>query len=171
VEGKLLWEPSAEQVAAANLTAFTGWLASERGRRFEDYPALWRWSVEDLDGFWQAVWDYFGIEASAPPTAVLGRRDMPGAQWFPGARLNFAQHVLRQERPGEDAVLFRNETTRLAGLPWELFAGQVRSLATRLRELGVRPGDRVLGEAADAVADRTAMANPDALDAFTRMSP
>ncbi len=143
-DGDLLWAPAPDQVAGANLTAFTGWLARERGLHFDGYDALWRWSVTDLEGFWQAVWDYFGIASSAPPTGVLGSRAMPGAQWFPGARLNYAEHVLRNERPGTDALLYASETTPLAGLPWEEFAGQVRILATRLRSMGVRPGDRVV---------------------------
>ena len=143
-EGDLLWTPSPEWVASANVTAFMSWLARERGRRFTAYHELWRWSVEDLDGFWQAVWDYSGVTASAPPERVLGRREMPGAEWFPGARLNYAEHVLRRERPGTDALLYRGEKTPLAGLDWGLFAGQVRILATRLRELGVEPGDRVV---------------------------
>jgi len=143
-DGDLLWAPSPEQVAQANVTAFTGWLGRERGLHFDGYRDLWRWSVTDLEGFWQAVWDYFGIAASSPPARVLGRRAMPGAQWFPGARLNYAEHVLRNERPGADALLYRSETTPLAGLPWEEFAGQVRILASRLRELGVLPGDRVV---------------------------
>jgi acetoacetyl-CoA synthetase len=142
-EGDLLWTPGAERVAGANLTAFTSWLADERGLRFDDYHALWRWSVEDLEGFWQAVWDYCGIRASVPPERVLGRRAMPGAEWFPGARLNYAEHVLRREQPGADALLFLSETTPAAGLDWADFAGQVRVLATRLRGMGVRPGDRV----------------------------
>ena len=110
-DGDLLWAPGPDRVDRANVTAFTHWLARERGYRFGDYHALWSWSVNDLDGFWQAVWDYCGIEASASPTAVLGRRAMPGAEWFPGARLNYAQHVLRQERPGEDALYYQSETT------------------------------------------------------------
>ena len=142
-EGDLLWTPSAARVADANLTAFTSWLAAERGLRFGGYQELWRWSVEDLDGFWQAVWDYSGIHASAPPERVLGRRAMPGAEWFPGARLNYAQHALRHERPGEPALYHVSETTPVAGLDWADLAGQVRILGTRLRELGVRPGDRV----------------------------
>ncbi len=143
-EGDLLWAPGPGDVARANLTAFTDWLARERGLRFDDYDALWRWSVGDLDGFWQAVWDTFGVMSSAPPTAVLASRAMPGAQWFPGARLNYAEHVLRSERPGQPALLYRNETTSLAAVPWETLAAQVRVLGTHLREIGVRPGDRVV---------------------------
>src|SRR5918999_1245190 len=143
-EGELLWTPSPDQVAYANVTAFTKWLEEHRGLRFPDYHALWRWSVDDLEAFWGAVWDFFGIEASRPYTRVLGRRAMPGAEWFPGARLNYAQHFLRGERPGTDALMFRGETTPLLGVPWEELAGQVRVLATRLRAMGVRPGDRVV---------------------------
>ncbi len=142
-EGDLLWTPGPDRAGRANVTAFITWLAAERGLDFGDYGTLWQWSVTDLDGFWQAVWDYCGIEASAPPTAVLGRRDMPGAEWFPGARLNYAQHVLRREQPGRDALFYRSESAPLAGLSWADLAGSVRVLATRLRQLGVRPGDRV----------------------------
>jgi acetoacetyl-CoA synthetase len=142
-EGELLWTPSAAQVADANLTRFAKWLARERGLQFESYDALWQWSVTELEEFWQAMWDYFGIQSSAPHTRVLGKRTMPGAEWFPGARLNYAQHVLRNERARTEALLFMSETTPLTGVPWETFAGQVRILAARLRELGVRPGDRV----------------------------
>ena len=127
----------------ANVTAFARWLQRCRGRQFGDYDALWRWSVTDLDGFWQAVWDYCDIEASVRPAAVLGRRTMPGADWFPGARLNYAQHVLRNERAGQDALYHQSETTPLIGLPWPELGNAVRVLATRLRGLGVRPGDRV----------------------------
>src|SRR5262245_930813 len=98
-EGDLLWTPSRERIEQSHLTAFTRWLERERGRRFESYDALWHWSVEDLEGFWQAIWDYFRVESSAPAQRALGSRKMPGAQWFPGARLNYAQHALRHERP------------------------------------------------------------------------
>jgi acetoacetyl-CoA synthetase len=142
-EGDLLWTPSPDRVNGANVTAFTSWLGRDRGRRLGSYQELWDWSVTDLDGFWQAVWDYCGIEASAPPTAVLGRRTMPGAEWFPGARLNYAQHVLRNERDGQDALYYQSETTPLTGLPWPELANSVRVLATQLRDMGIRPGDRV----------------------------
>jgi acetoacetyl-CoA synthetase len=142
-DGDLLWTPGPDRIDRANVTAFMAWLARERGREFSGYHALWDWSVTDLDGFWQAIWDYCGIEASVPPTAVLGRRSMPGADWFPGARLNYAQHVLRNERPGQDALYYQSETVPLTHLSWPELANGVRVLATRLRGMGVRPGDRV----------------------------
>jgi len=99
-EGDLLWTPTPEWVEGTNITHFMKWLQAERGLKFADYSALWCWSVEDVDAFWQAIWDYYGIKSSAPVQAVLGKRTMPGAEWFPGARLNYAEHVLRNERPG-----------------------------------------------------------------------
>lgn len=142
--GELLWTPGPDRIRHANVTALAEWLGRERGRHFADYRALWRWSVEDLEGFWQALWDYFAIESSAAHTRVLGRRSMPGAEWFPGARLNYAQHVLRGERSGGDVLLHLSETRPLSALPWTTLASQVRTLATELRGLGVQPGDRVV---------------------------
>src|SRR5207342_3605115 len=145
-DGDLLWTPGPDRIERANVTAFIRWLARERGLDFEGegYSALWHWSVTDLDGFWQAVWDYCGIDASAPPTAVLGRRGMPGAEWFPGARLNYAQHVLRREAGGGEALLYVSETRPLTALDWQTLGNSVRTLATQLRALGVGPGDRVV---------------------------
>jgi acetoacetyl-CoA synthetase len=143
-DGELLWTPSPDTVARANVTIFMDWLSREHGLELNGYDALWRWSVEDTEGFWQAVWDYSGITASAPPERALARREMPGADWFPGARLNYAEQVLRRERPGTDALLYRSETVPLAGMDWAALAGQVRILATRLRAMGVGPGDRVV---------------------------
>ena len=142
-EGDLLWTPGDDWIAGTNITRFMSWLAAQRGLNFDGYQALWHWSVDDLDGFWQAIWDYSGIQASSPAQRVLGRRTMPGAEWFPGARLNYAQHALRHECAGRDALLYASEAEPVTGLDWAEFAGQVRVVATRLREIGVRPGDRV----------------------------
>jgi len=142
--GELLWTPPPDRIRRANVTALAEWLARERGKHFADYHALWRWSVEDLGGFWQALWDYLAIESSARHTRVLGRRSMPGAEWFPGAQLNYAQHILRGERAGGDVLLHLSETRPLAALPWTTLGDQVRTLATGLRALGVQPGDRVV---------------------------
>lgn len=143
-EGDLLWTPSADWVANSNVTAFINWLRSEYQLDFANYDELWRWSVTDLEAFWAAIWHYFAIESSTPYRCVLDSRKMPGAQWFPGARLNYAQHILRQESPGTNALMFLSETTALTGVPWEILAGQVRILATQLRRFGVTPGDRIV---------------------------
>ena len=92
---KLLWMPSATLRREANLTAYQEWLARERGLRFADYATLHRWSVAELEAFWQSIWDFYGVQSSTPVTAVLSGREMPGARWFAGARLNFAEHVFR----------------------------------------------------------------------------
>ena len=155
--GDLLWTPGPEWIRRANVTAFTEWLARERGQRFADYAALWRWSVEDLEGFWGALWDYFHIEASVPYTRVLGRRSMPGAEWFPGARLNYAQHVLRRESAGGEVLLHVSETRPLSALSWDTLGNRVRTLATELRARGVVPGDRVVAWMPNIPETMTAM--------------
>lgn len=187
-EGGILWTPGAERIERANVTAFLRWLRRERGLALGDYTALWRWSVEDLEAFWGALWDYFGVEASSPHARVLGRRAMPGAEWFPGARLNYAQNVLRREREGGIALLHASETRPLEALTWPQLAGQVRILATRLRALGVQPGDRVVAWmpnipqtvvamlATTAIGAIWACCSPDfgergVLDRFAQLSP
>ncbi|MBU7575022.1 MAG: acetoacetate--CoA ligase [Hydrogenophaga sp.] len=123
------------------------WLAEHRGLRFDDYGALWRWSITDLDGFWQSIWDYFELQSPTPHTAVLARNVMPGAPWFPGARMNYAQQVFRHVRPAHEAgfaaVVSRNEKGRHAELSWPELRRQVASLAQHLQAQGVQPGDRV----------------------------
>jgi len=142
-EGELLWTPGAARVARSHLTRYMHWL-TQRGHKFENYEALWRWSVSDLPAFWQSMVDFCGLQFTAPPAKVLGKREMPGAEWFPGARLNYAQHALRHERPGEDAIVHLSERRPLATMKWTEFARQVRVLATWMRALGIAPGDRVV---------------------------
>ncbi len=142
-EGDLLWTPSAERVSQAHLTHYLSWL-SERGRHFDSYAALWQWSIDDLEGFWGSLWEYFDVRASQPYERVLGRRSMPGAEWFPGARLNYAEHALRHERAGADALMFLSERRTLSTLSWTNLGTQVRKLATQLRKMGLAPGDRVV---------------------------
>lgn len=143
-EGEILWTPGAERIERANVTALGRWLERERGLTFGDYMELWRWSVADIESFWGALWDYFGVEASSAYARVLGRRAMPGAEWFPGARLNYAQNVLRREHEGGIALLHASESRPLEAMTWPELGRQVRILGTQLRALGVRPGDRVV---------------------------
>ena len=123
------------------------WLAEQRGLHFDNYDALWRWSTTDLDAFWQSIWDYFDMRSPTPHTAVLQRNVMPGAHWFPGARVNYAQQVLRHVQPAHDAgfmaIVSRNEKGHHVELSWPELRRQVASLALHLQAQGVQPGDRV----------------------------
>jgi acetoacetyl-CoA synthetase len=143
-EGELLWTPSQARVEKSHLTAYMRWLARERGLSFASYEDMWRWSVSELEPFWQSMWDFFGVRSSAPHECVLANRRMPGADWFPGARLNYAEHALRHERPNADALMYLSERGALARMSWEELGGNVRILATQLRNMGVGPGDRVV---------------------------
>ncbi|MDA8523199.1 acetoacetate--CoA ligase [Acidovorax sp. NCPPB 4044] len=129
------------------LRLYRAWLERHRGLAFDDYGALWRWSVTDLDAFWQSVWDYFGIESPTPHTAVLARNTMPGAEWFPGAQVNYARQALRHadaaHAAGQPAVISRNERGEHREIAWPELRRQVAALALHLRAQGVRPGDRV----------------------------
>jgi acetoacetyl-CoA synthetase len=126
---------------------YQDWLAAERGLKFESYDALWRWSTTELDAFWQSIWDYFDLRSPTPHTAVLAQNVMPGARWFPGAQVNYAQQVFRHAEPahaaGFSAVIGRNEKGRAVELSWPELRRQVASLALHLRAQGVQPGDRV----------------------------
>ena len=97
-EGTLLWEPSKELKENARISDYMEWMKAEKDLSFEDYNQLWEWSVTDLEGFWASVWEYCDIKASKPYERVLGERAMPGAEWFPGAELNYAEHVFRHAR-------------------------------------------------------------------------
>ncbi|HWL98398.1 MAG TPA: acetoacetate--CoA ligase [Nocardioidaceae bacterium] len=144
-EGDLLWTPSPERVASTNLAAFTDWVQRRYEREFPTYQHLWAWSVEETEPFWEAIWAYFGVRASQPYLQVLDGTRMPDVKWFRGARLNFAEHILRNEDPGRPALFYAGERAPLTTMGWDEFAGAVRAAATGLRELGVRPGDRVVG--------------------------
>jgi acetoacetyl-CoA synthetase len=146
-EGQLLWTPGREFAEGSNLFAFMKWLRSERGRSFAQYDDLWRWSVEDLESFWQAIWDYFKIHSTSPATAVLSSRNMPSARWFEGSSVNYAEHVLRHENsgdPGRTVFQHCSEVRELGTMSWADLGAQVRILATELRRLGLKPGDRVV---------------------------
>ncbi|CAL9366797.1 Acetyl-coenzyme A synthetase [Streptomyces sp. enrichment culture] len=143
-----LWQPDPDRIARARITRFQAWAAEHHGAPAEGgYPALHRWSVDELDTFWKAVTEWFGVRFSTPCTRVLGDRAMPGAQWFPGATLNYAEHALRATatRADEPALLHVDETHEPRPVTWAELNRQVGSLAAALRALGVRPGDRVSG--------------------------
>jgi acetoacetyl-CoA synthetase len=133
--GTLLWEPPAEMVERALMTRYL----REQGKR--DYDELWRWSVDDLDGFWASIWDFFEVDGGYE--RVLASSDMPGATWFPGARLNYAEHLFRGKDPDAVAIVHASELRELSELTWGELREQTASMAARLRALGVQRGDRV----------------------------
>jgi acetoacetyl-CoA synthetase len=116
-EGDLLWSPSVARIDNVNLTHFMAWLRG-RGRHFDSYGDLGQWSVDDQDGFWGSPWEYFGVRASNPYKQVLAARAMPGADWFPGTQLNYAEHALRHERQDADALVFLSERDAPRTLSW-----------------------------------------------------
>ncbi|WP_232661974.1 acetoacetate--CoA ligase [Pseudonocardia sp. TRM90224] len=146
-EGELLWTPSADFVQRSNVAAFISWLTENDRAAVRDYDELWRWSVADTEGFWSSVWDYFRVRSTTPYDRVLDDPAMPGTAWFPGSRVNYAEHLLRYARlADEDETVFHHssETRPQARMSWRELERQVRIVATKLRALGVRPGDRVV---------------------------
>jgi acetoacetyl-CoA synthetase len=139
-----LWEPPAELVERARLTEYMRWLAAERGLDLADYDALWQWSVEDVEGFWASIWDFFEVQADGGYDRVLASREMPGAEWFAGARLNYAEHVFAGKEDGEPAILHASELRELDRLSWGELRARVAAIAAGLSELGVERGDRVV---------------------------
>jgi acetoacetyl-CoA synthetase len=145
VEGELLWTPSDDRVADARLTQFRTWLAG-RGRVLDSYDALWQWSVHDLDGFWTAFAEWAQVRWRTPPDRTLGSRVMPGATWFPGGTLNYAEHALYPPAGAEldaVAVLFAREDGLERTLTWRELRTQVAAVRAALVDYGVARGDRV----------------------------
>ncbi|WP_435747354.1 acetoacetate--CoA ligase [Microbacterium sp. PMB16] len=124
---------------------YLGWLEREHDLAFEGYDDLQRWSVDDLDAFWQSIWDFFGVRSHAPHTAVLANSAMPGAKWFPGAILNYAEHIIGADRDPSLVALIERSQTRS---PRQLTHGELADLVARaragLQRLGVKMGDRVV---------------------------
>jgi len=145
-EARLLWTPTAADIEKARITHFTRWLEQREGQSFPDYPTLWQWSVDNLERFWAAVWDYFEVRSERPYDQVLSSHAMPGAKWFQGARLNYADHVLRHhmDAPDRRAIVFGSEDGELGEVSWGELRDKVGAMAAALRGFGVGPGDRVV---------------------------
>jgi acetoacetyl-CoA synthetase len=144
VDDQMLWQPSAERIDRATLTAYTRWLAQTRGLKLESYAELWEWSVNDLEGFWGSIWEFCDLQPSAPYERVLLSAAMPGARWFPGARLNFAEHVFHDHAPDDVAIVHASESRALVEQTWRELELSTARIASGLRALGVGPGDRVV---------------------------
>ena len=139
--------PSASAPYLPQIRLYQNWLRDERGLSFATYNDLWRWSVTELDAFWQSIWDYFDFQSPTPHTAVLTSNIMPGAKWFPGAQTNYAHQVFRHVQPAHEAgflaVISHNEKGLRREMTWPELRRQVAAMALHLQAQGVQPGDRV----------------------------
>ncbi len=140
---RVLWTPSAQWLEDAAITHYEGWLEHTRGLRFDGYPDLWRWSIDELEAFWASIVEFCGVRFEVPGSAVLGSWEMPGASWFPGARVSYAEHVFRG-KPEDEIVIRHASELRPLG---EWTRGELRehaaAIAAGLRASGVGAGDRV----------------------------
>jgi acetoacetyl-CoA synthetase len=144
--GQILWNPPERLEETTLIGHYLRWLREQQGRSFADYHELHHWSVSDLEGFWQSIWDFFGVRASTPYESVLSSREMPGAKWFTGARLNYAEHMVGAEEDRDAiAVVARSQTRGPIDLTFGELREQVAAARTGLQELGVGAGDRVVG--------------------------
>jgi acetoacetyl-CoA synthetase len=145
-----LWQPPAQWLEDVAMARFMSWAGERRGARFIGYDELWRWSVDELEDFWAAVWEFCGVRASRPYEQVLDSRRMPGARWFSGAHLNYAENLLLgpvtgpARDPDGVAVVHASELRECSELTWRELQAQVAAATAGLRALGVQRGDRVV---------------------------
>ncbi len=158
-DGDVLWAPAPDWRATSRVGPYMDWLEVNHDLSFDGHDELWQWSVDDQPGFWQSVWDYFEIESDTRHSAVLAEETMPGADWFPGATVNYTRHLITQvrKRPDEVAVLSRSQTRDPFELTFAELEDQVARARVGLKRLGVEKGDRVAGYLPNA---------PEALIAF-----
>ncbi len=143
-EPELLWRPTPERAQRAELTRFMGWLEHHRGRGFASYDELWQWSVDELEAFWGAIVEFFDVSFTTPPAAVLESREMPGASWFPGARVSYPEHIFRGRDAHAVAIQHASELRELSSWTWGRLREETAAIAHGLRALGVGEGDRVV---------------------------
>ena len=140
---EVLWTPSPEQVQRATLTRYQAWVEEKHGLTLGPYEDLWRWSVENIEAFWSSIVEYFELRLGGSPSGVLGSRSMPGAEWFPGALVNYSEHVFADKPDDGLAIQHASELRPLSSWSWGELRAQTAAIAAGLRALGVSEGDRV----------------------------
>jgi acetoacetyl-CoA synthetase len=140
---RMLWAPSEKFKNDSNLNHYMEWLKVHKTLSFNDYHDLWKWSVHNLEEFWQSLWQYFDIMHDGKCTAVLTSDPMPHANWFQGTRLNYAEHIFRQENDKHPAIIFKSESSDVKKISWRDFRQQVSSLQSFLKKKGIKQGDRI----------------------------
>ena len=141
---KKLWEGSDEFKANSHLKSYIKWLEENQGLNFENYHSLWKWSVTNIETFWQSIWQYFKVNSHTPYNSILSSSVMPGCKWFEGATLNYAEHIFRNANPEVPAIIFGNELGVHQEISWDELKNKVAAMAAYLKSLGVSKGDRVV---------------------------
>lgn len=142
--GEVLWEPPDSFVEKSNIGGYIGWLKENRGLEFQTYDSLWEWSVTEPKTFWESVWEFFNVKASASYSGVLSGGTMPEVKWFEGAKLNYAEHIFRNSSQTRPALIFQSELQPLCEISWDELYHKVASVASALRAMGVQKGDRAV---------------------------
>lgn len=148
-EGSLLWSPSTVDIEQSNITYFINWLKEEKSISLKDDKQLWDWSVTEIENFWESLWDYFQIKSISPYQKVLSERKMPGAKWFVGARINYAEHIFRNKTKKRPAIIHAAETREISEISWDQLYQETAAFQKTLQDLGVGKGDRVVAYAAN----------------------
>src|SRR5690625_2518864 len=147
-EGTLLWEPTNERINQSNLQKYMNWLKTEKDLNFTDYSSLWTWSVDEVEAFWESLWEYFNIIYEKPYKTVLTERKMPGAKWFKEATIKYTEHIFRQAND-QPAIIYAAERRQTTEIPWEKLYQDTAAFQKTLKSLDVQKGDRVVAYVAN----------------------
>lgn len=143
-KARKLWSPTPAFAEQSNLRAYQDWLRDQKALTFEDYGALWQWSVDEPEAFWAFIWEYFAVQSGKPYQAIVEYDQMPEVNWFRGSTLNYAEHLFRHAGTDHPAILFQSERHSLQEISWTQLGAQVASLTAYLQHKGIKPGDRVV---------------------------
>ncbi|GAB3046385.1 acetoacetate--CoA ligase [Virgibacillus ainsalahensis] len=143
-EGTLLWEPDEKRKQHSNIYNYMKWLKEHKKLNFEDYHSLWKWSVNEVEQFWESQWEYFDIQAKHPYKTILSSHEMPGAKWFPEATINYTEHIFRNREEDKAAIIHASELRERAEISWKQLYQDTAALQQTLKSLGVTKGDRIV---------------------------
>ncbi|WP_164214473.1 acetoacetate--CoA ligase [Virgibacillus sp. YIM 98842] len=146
-EGTLLWEPDEKWKQKTNIQAYMEWLNNNKNLQFYDYHSLWKWSVNELEAFWESQWEYFDIQSTKTYTSVLSTHKMPGAKWFDGAEINYTEHIFRNRKTDKPAIIHASEIRETSEITWNELYKQTAAMQKTLKNLGVQKGDRIVAYA------------------------
>lgn len=141
----LLWEPSKEFVENSNVAHYMRWLKENKNLSYDNYHSLWQWSTENIEAFWESIWQYFDIQHSGQYDSVLNGKEMPFFKWFEGTHLNYAEHIFRNAIDTRPAIIFKSEANPITEISWDTLTKRVASLQQFFIKSGIKSGDCIVG--------------------------